>query len=925
MSRTTLLIGAAVILLASGGGGFALYKRSRDPMRRADAALAVNDYRAAQIELRNAIVQQPANAEAHLRLAKVEMKLADAVAVEKQFRTAAALGGDKWVIIPQLGEALIAQGLFRDTLRQIPPSGPTPEIAAKNLLLRSIAQLGTNDVPAATATLAEAQKVAPNQVEVSLIAARLAAAKNDFAGTEAHVDEALKRDPTEIEALLMKENLLTSKNDRAGALVVADRAVASAPWSAMARIDRANQLLFAGQDAKAQQDVDAVLAVQPRFSEAVYLNGVLMARHGKFAEAAIQLGKLDTANIRSPQALYYQGLIAARLGQTESAAEYARRYNAMVPADPEGRRLLAETELAAKRPERALPVLEKAMADGQNDAATLDLLGRTYIALGNRPAALATFSSAAGLAPDDPNILAHLGLSQMQSGEARDATASLERSLAAAPGSTPAAEALVAASIDVGDIPKAQAALAKLRAQAGETEMVGVLTGMIRFRSNDLEGAQAAFTETLRAFPGSVDAKLNLARVLIRTNRRAAGVAMMGELLAKNPTNMLVLGDYLQILAQDNQLPTAVQALEAARKADPKQPLFASMLSDTYVAMGNQDRAITMLAGIAPPDQLPPILLGPLARAQVAAGRIDDAKNTYRTLLAATPGDLVNRSAQVALLLTKGDTDGARASLRDALAAQPGNFRTMSAMVSVELGAKGLDAALKLADELRADLKNMPFVSLLKGDLLMRVNRPADAARVLQQEFDAAPAPLLMLRLGAALVAAGQEDVAAQKLRAWVQDHPDTPDAAQMLAQLDIKAKRYADAQTHLAMVLDKRPDSPLALNNLAWVYHLVGDNRARATAQKAYLQSPTWDAADTLGWIMAEEGASRAALPILQQSAKQRPNDPSIQYHLAVALKNEGQTEEAAKLLQPIVHGATAFDDKAAAGKLLDDIIRNH
>ena len=924
MNRT-LIIGAVVVSLAVGGGGYAMYKRSRDPMRRADAALAVNDYRAAQIELRNAIVKNPGDAEPHLRLAKVEMKLADAVAAEKQFRIAAALGSDKWVIIPQLGESLVAQSLFRDTLRQIPPNGPTPEIAAKNLLLRSIAQLATSDIPAATATLAEARKVAPNQVEVSLIAARLAAAQNDFAGTEAHVDEALKRDPTEIEALLMKENLLTSKNDRAGALDVANRAVASAPWSAMARMDRANQLLFAGQDEKAQQDVDAVLAVQPRFTEAVYLNGVLMARRGKYAEAAIQLGKLDTANIKSPQAVYYQGLIAARLGQTESAAEYARRFNAMVPNDPQGRRLLAETELAAKRPDRALPVLEKALADGQNDAATLDLLGRTYIALGNRPAALATFTNAADLAPEDPSILAHLGLSQMQVGDTTDAATTLQRSLAVLPTSTPAAEALVAATIDVGDLPKAQAALDRLRAQAGETEMVGVLTGLIRFRSNDMEGAQAAFTKTLNAFPGSIDAKLNLARVLVRTNRRAAGIAMMGELLAKNPTNTATLGEYLPLLAQDNQLSTAVQALEAARKADPKQPMFTGMLADTYVAMGNPDRAIAIASGGGPVGQLPIAVLGPLARAQVAARKLDDAKNTYRVLLAATPGDPVNRSAQVALLLSTGDNEAALAALRESLAALPGNFRVMSSIVAVELGTKGLDAALKAADELRADLRNQPFSVLLKGDLLSRANRPAESAQAFQQEFDKAPAPLLMLRLAAALVAAGQDDVASEKLRAWIREHPEPVDAAQVLAQLDIKAKRFADAQTHLAMVLEKRPDSPLALNNLAWTYYLIGDKRARATAQKAYLQSPTWDAADTLGWIMTEEGAARSAVPILQQSAKQRPNDPSIQYHLAVALKNDGQSEEAAKLLQPIVHSPAAFDDKPAATKLLDDIIRSH
>lgn len=916
----------AVVVLATGGagaGGVYAYKRNSDPLRRAEAMADNGNLRGAQVELRNAIRGQPNNADVHLRMARLQMKLADPVAAEKEFRAAAGFGADRWAIIPQLGEAMLAQGHNRDVLNQIPARGPSPEITARTLLLRSIAQIGLHDMPAAAASLADAEKQAPGRVEVAIIAARVAAARDDLPLTRAKVDEVLRQDPNQIDALLMKERLLTAAGDRPAALLIADQAVASAPWSAMAHMNRASQLLFIAQDSRAQEDVNAVLAVQPRFDEAIYLNGVLMARRGQLNEAAIELAKLDTSTVRFPGAIYYEAIVAAQQGQTQSAAEFARRYNVLVPADPEGQRLLARTELAANRPEAALLLLERAVVDGHTDPETLDMLGRAYIALGRTPLALQAFNKAVTLAPDNADFLTHLGIAQLQEGNNAGAASTLERSYGMAPKLQTAGEALVAASLGVGDVPRAQAALAKLRAEAGETESVGILTGMVLLRQGDFDGARTALATTVRAFPNSVNAKLNLARVYLQQGRRAAGLQIMAEVLGKDPANLQMLNAYLLLLAQDNQLPLAVLALETARKADPKQPVLTAMLADAYSATGDAPRAVSLLEGEQSKGALPPLLLAPYARALTVTGRVDEAKSAYRELLIATPTDLVARSGQVELLLRTQDLSSTRVTLREALAAMPGNYRIMSALVAIEAATKGQNAALQLVGELRANPANLPNAALLKADILSRAGRFDDAAQALQGEFAEAPSLPLLIRLAGALSSAGRDHAAVAQLRTWLKDQPNTPDAAQLLAKFDVKAHRYDDAQAHLAIVLQQRPNDSLALNNLAWTYFLVHDPRARATAQLAYLQSPSPDAADTLGWIMVQEGASKAAVPLLQQSSKQRPNDPSIHYHLAVALKDDGQPDEAAALLRSLVDGPAPFDEKDDARTLLTQLAR--
>ncbi len=920
--RTAVIAGLAAVVVAAGaGGGWYAFLRNRDPMGRAEQLVAKGDLRGAQIEFRNAVRDDPNSADAHLRLAQTQLQLADPVAAEKEFKAARDLGTDRWQIIPQLGQVYLAQNRFQDVLTEVPPDGPKPEIAAKNLMLRSMAQVGLNDIPGATASLTAAEKAAPNNVEVLMTAARLALALRDYPLAERKADEALKADPKQVEGLLMKGQILAAKGDRDGALKMADAAVNMDPTSSAARLDRANQLMLAGQDAKAQADVTAVLATQARNAGATYLNGVLLVRAGKYADAQMELQKLGPIINRFPRALYFLALAAANLGQTESSIDLANRYIARMPTDPDGIRLAARAELAAQRPERAVALLTKSIAGGQGDGQTLDLLGRAYALLGRTPEAVDTFKKANAASPQDPQILTHLASSEMQAGDPNRAAAALEKSIEIAPQQPNTAEALVAAALAAGDMDRAEQALNRLRAQAGETEAVGILTGMLRLGRLDLDGGRAAFAATLKQFPDSTNAKLNLAKVLILQSRRAEGDVLLREILAKDPTNLPALNTSVQLLMQDGQFPQAIQLLEAARAAAPKNLTFTAMIADVMVRSGDPRRAVAMLQAMRSTEELPPMLLATLARAQGAAGLVDESKNTYRDVLKVTPGDLDVRRGQIELLLRNKDQDGAMASLKEALAIAPGNIGVMSAMVTLERQINGPDAALRLADQLRANPANLPASTVLKGDALMTAARYGDAVEAFRAEYKATPTTPLLLRLANALASNGKDDEAATYLREGLVTTPEEPDTAQMLGLLDVKAKRWPDAAKNLSIVLAKRPTDPVAMNNLAWVYQVLGDNRARNLAQRAYLQGPSSETGDTLGWIMTNQGDAKAAVPLLQQASSQRPNEPTIKYHLAVALNGAGRKDEAIKTLQALVSGGDAFDDRPAARKLLEDL----
>ena len=917
-----------VVLLALavlGGGGYAVrtYLHNADPAVKAERLEAEGKLRDALVELRNASRDKPRDPELHLRIAQVQSKLADPVAAEKEFRIALAVGADRDAVTPQLGESILVQGRFRDVLREIPARGPNPAVLANNLLLRAVAQLSLQDLPAAEATLAQGQAQAPGQADVALIAARVAAARDDPKLMAAKVAEVLKLDPAQVEALLMQEKILTLAGDRPGALGMAERAVKAAPWSAMARIERANQLIYAGDDKRAQDDVNAILSAQPRFIDAVYLNGILMARRGQLAEAAAQLERLDSVSARIPQGLYYQSLIALRQGNTQTAAEFARRYSALVPEDPDGLRQLARTELALDRPSNALAPLQKLMLQPTKDADVYDMLGRAYASTGRLGEAATAFSTASALAPDDNLIRYHQGVQQLQSSRYADAAATLGKAFETDPKLPGCGQALVSALLGTNEIGKAEAVVSKMREAGGETADLGMMLGSIRQRQGDLSGARTVLTETARKFPNVADIRVQLAQVLVQQGQTSEALTLLLAVLAKEPAQTAALNTYIQLKANENDLPAAIKVLESARQSAPRNAALTSMLADALTANNEAPRAIRMLRDTGADSALPPMLAGALGRAQTAAGRFDDARATYAAVLKETPKDLVVRGLYTALLTSEKAFPEARASLEQALAIEPANYSLMSGLVANEARWKGVDAAAALADEIRARPGSMPFAAALKGDLYMQANRPADAARAYLAEYTPAPIFPLMLKAVGALAASGQDDAASGVLTTWLAGHPKDAEAAQRLAQLDLKAGRMKEAQEHLGIVLERDPTNVLALNNLAWAYSVTNDKRALPTAQRAYLQGPNATTGDTLAWILVKDGSARAAVPLLQRAAGLRPADLSIQYHLAVALSDDNRRTEALAVLAPLATGP-AFEEQAAARKLQADLSRN-
>ncbi len=921
MKKLLLLLIPLVVLGAVGGAVWWKYGRARDPFAAAQKLMDQGDLRGAQLELRNAVRANPNNAAAHFRLGQVAQRLGDPVAAEKELKQARELGFEARLINPILAQSFMAQGKYRELVRDFPAQGLPPEQATPLLVLRAMAQLSLGDQNAAIASAADAERISPQSVEAALTSARVQLARRDFVAAEQKVDRALQINPRHTEAMILKGQLQNVKGDRTRAIEAFDNVLQMNPNSLTARLERANILLMEGKDDRARTDVDAALKIEPRSSMGLYLRAVLSIKAEDYASADADLTKIQPLLTRFPRGLFFQAITKYNLGQAEQASDAANRYLAKNTTDPDAIKLFARIELAARRSAGVIKVLSRAQDGGVADSDMLDLLSRAYAMAGKPELALQNLERAAALAPQNADILTRLASLRLAMGDAGRAAGEFEKALQLSPEQAGAAEQLVLAALSAGEIDRASLALDRLRKAQGETEVVGNLAALIRLAQLDIDGALFQLEKTIKAFPDAVQARLNLAKVLVLKDRSADARRVLGEVLEKNPAQSGALTALVGLLLGEGKPQDAVVLLEKARTAAPKDTDITVALANLYGRQNLPRRSLALIDEMLKDQPANTVLLVARARTLSGLGENADAQAAYRKALEENPLDVGSIRALAELQVAAKDASGAKATLTEGLKADPGNTDLMQALVAVVLRAEGLDPALAMAEKLARDPANMPAARWLKGDTLMAAGRFIDAIPVYGAELRAEPSTTGVLRLVTALSSSGRADQATLVLRDWMEKNPTDATAAEALASLDLVARRFFDAEKSLLVVLSQRPSDPSALNNLAWVYQQRSDGRARAVAQKSYLLNPTPEAADTLGWILVTTGNATTGLALLRQANAQLPRDPTVAYHLAVALKETGKRDEAVKILGPIVNGLQDFDDRTAAAKLLAEL----
>ena len=951
MRRSYLIISGlcAAGIVAAGGGWYALH--SADAMAQARTLMQQGNYRSAQLVLRNLVSKQPELAEAHLRLSLVQLRLGDAIAAEHEAREATARGADEHAVRPLLAQALASQKQAETVLRDFNDNGLNASQSSGVHIARAVAAAYLKQFDLARTEVKAAQAAEPGSPDAPLTLARIDQLAGDLPAAGQAVDQALAIDPHSNAGLELRARLLLEQGSVPAAIDAYD-AVLADPSSKSANVAQdyfalANLQLIKNDDAAAMKAVTAGLKTAPRSPFGNYVLAVLSARAGKWQAADEALNAVGPALANFSRGDVLLATVKANVGQPQQALDAAEHFHTHNPKDVTGVKLLAQTDLSLGRTAAAVQVLAPWAAANPPDPSVLILLSRAYAASGQGAQAQAVLQQAASATPNDPSALSNIARVAMREGNFVLGSDMLQAALsneqpagapasgsvvqvdapttAAGPSRADTAAALVVASLRSGQVARAAEALKNLRDAHGDPEQIDLLTGAVNLAQYDLQGARTAFERARVRNPASVQVVVDLASVMLVQGDADAASALLRDALAKQPTDMRLVNEWVRVAAARNMPADALTVVAAAHSAAPTNAGLTAMLAGLYVEAKQPDKALPLVKEL-PADS--PLQLSLQADVQRALGNETEALASWQALLAKLPQDTVLRRRIVGFLSADGHDDMAAQILQQGLDAHPDDAGLQAEAVALAAHKDGLAAGLSRADGFAAHSSQLGTL-LLKGDLLMANRKFADAAAAYAQAgstqtgSSAQPAAeALMLHQAAATLAAGDQAGAVKLVRDWQQAHPGSDAGTEMLAEIDIGSGKLADARTKLDAVLKDQPNNAAALNNAAWIDQQNGDfTQSLTLATRAYSIARTPQAADTLGWALFNTGRPADALPLLGNAAGGQPNDPTVQYHYAVALQQAGKSQEAKAVLKPVLATTRPFKERQLAEQMMQSL----
>ncbi|MGH7068561.1 MAG: XrtA/PEP-CTERM system TPR-repeat protein PrsT, partial [Acetobacteraceae bacterium] len=837
MLRPTIVAGVAGILIGIGSASAADYAG------RAAALLAKGEPRAAAIELRNAVKQDPGDAAAHFELAKIDLWLGDAVAAEREARAAQAHGYDPGKSLSLLLETYLAQGRYKDLLHDFPAGNSNPELASRIALGRAHAELGLNQINQAAAEIATAHRLSPTEVGPLLAAEDLDLAKRDLAAARASLSAAKAIEPHDPDVLRREAALLLATGKVKDAVAVLESVKAMAPGDPTVRLQLVNALLAAGQPARADQELKVALKMVPGSVEGIYLQALFLSNRGDYTGAYQLLQKLSPVIERVPQAYLLEAVTLEHLGQWSAARNAATQFAGHFPNDPRGKRVLAAIALNAGQPAAALTTLEALPPDQRSDPESLELLARAHAETSDRAAAAKEFAAVAKL---EPNLAApHAGLAALalQEGKVSEAIAEYQKALALAPDDKATRRALIAVAISTGQYQLAESNLEILKKAEPASVPDGLLSAQLQLARLDFAGAKTIYSRLLKTDPHTTEALIGLAHIAALEGDQKAERAHLDAVLAQDPTNGAALASLTALLGSEGKVEDARKMLEHAHSVAPGNAAITADLAVWDLRTKQAQKALDLLAGADAASN--PELLGLQAEAELTLGRKEAATNTLQTILARVPGAVNVRLTLARLLVSGKDYDGARAVLQQGLVVHPGTLALLQGLVGVALAEHGADAALAEAKRLAADPTQLPAGRVLPGDFAMSQHQPAVAAKAYAAALSTEPSVALALRLSGALQAAGKPDQAADGLRTYLARHGDAIPVLLTLASIEIGQGQLEPAAKRLEAVIERQPNNAIALNNLAWILSQEGKPGALELAERAYFLAPDPHTAD--------------------------------------------------------------------------------
>ncbi len=606
-----------------------------------------------------------------------------------------------------------------------------------------------------------------------------------------------------------------------------------------------------------------------------------LAARGGDSQAARARQLAATLVAVEPAALSTQeSLLASSLASGEDAGASIAALEKVLPAkpDPETLFLLARASLQRGETARALTFLDRLDADLPGSARSARLRAAVAVRKGDDKGARAALDAA--VAKDPGNAAAALDLAAL-----------LEK--AGDPAAEPALRALLAPD-RVERLGPAERARARI-----------LLAGAMA-RGGDLQGAEAELTQATKDWSGSLDARLELGRALLRRGEPVQAAAALEAIPAasRSPSASALLVRALLSAGKAAEASTTLDGALSRAPGDPDLLIVKGVMEQRAGRPAEARKAYETAAAKDPAGWQAPLALARLAAGE---GDIEGAEAQLRIAVQKGPDQADVLAAEGTLALVRGDTAGAAALYARALERDPRNAAGLSGSARLALARDDVPGARALAERAVAADPASADAQLLLGWALWRAGETEPARKALEAALALDPrGALARVKLGALLLEQRKTDEAMKEL-----DQATNLDARMAEAQFWLGKALLAKGEA-VSAVDRLRRATQLAPGEAA--YHVqLGEALERSVqvpeailayraAIAAAPRSP--DGYEHLGRLLASQGDCKQAMPQFQKALEVAPGQESARVELGSCQLRAGRAAEAVVTYQKALKG---------------------
>ena len=469
-----------------------------------------------------------------------------------------------------------------------------------------------------------------------------------------------------------------------------------------------------------------------------------------------------------------------------------------------------------------------------------------------------------------------------------------------------------------GRLAEAERILATLVERAPDQRVLNYNYAQVLTKLGRGDESRQYFERAVLLDPTFSPAILQLVDIYQKENEWRKAAEVLQPLIDLEPINTELRRNQAFFFLRGGEADKARAAFKTLVDADPADARSLFYLAEALTDLEQYEEANRIYRRLLEQTPSDPDLLASFGLTQIGQRKLDEAEQTFKTLMAveAVPDNLA-ALARTQLAYIELQRDHYSAAVDMARPVFVFRDRPNAQAINIALEAlreeKKYDEAVSLLKPLTESFAADPFVNARYVEMLYRAGHKEQArsAASTQAKFG----PRSVVATAEAFIQAGDHAEAITLVTEALKSKPDEVDLQFELGSAYERAGQHENAEKAFLKILEKNPGHAATLNYLGymWADRNVNLDRAAEMLTRAVEQEPRNGAyVDSLGWVYFRQGKLDLAEKYLSDAARLLPRDATVHEHLGDVLAKRGELKRAIEVYQLALSLEPSPDDEA-------------